>query len=164
MTLPLDPIAEARRQWEQHGWGATAPGMAMVTSVIRAQQLLLHRADSALRDLGLTLSRYEVLMVLVFSQRGTLPLSLIGSRLQVHPTSITSALDRLEGQGYVRRLDHPTDRRAKLAELTESGRQVAMVATDRLNQGVYAEPGIGEEDVERLIEILARLRQAAGDF
>lgn len=164
MTLPLDPIAEARRQWERHGWAATAPGMAMVTSVIRAQQLLLHRADSALRDLGLTLARYEVLMVLVFSQRGTLPLSLIGSRLQVHPTSITSALDRLEDQGYVRRLDHPTDRRAKLAELTPAGREVAMVAADRLNQDVYAEPGIDDDDVERLIEILGRLRKAAGDF
>ncbi len=164
MTLPLDPIAEARRQWERHGWAETAPGMAMVTSVIRAQQLLLHRADSTLRDLGLTLSRYEVLMVLVFSQRGTLPLSLIGSRLQVHPTSITSALDRLEDQGYVRRLDHPADRRAKLAELTPAGREVAMVATDRLNEGVYADTGIGPEDVEQLLEILARLRQAAGDF
>ncbi|MFP4149438.1 MAG: MarR family winged helix-turn-helix transcriptional regulator [Nitriliruptoraceae bacterium] len=164
MTLPLDPIAEARRQWERHGWTDTAPGMAMVTSVIRAQQLVLHRADSALRDLGLTLARYEVLMVLVFSTRGTLPLSLMGSRLQVHPTSLTSLVDRLEDQGYVRRLEHPTDRRAKLAQITDAGREVARIATERLNAGVYADPGIDREDVETLIEILARLRHRAGDF
>lgn len=164
MTLPFDPIAEARRQWERHGWAETAPGMAMVTSIIRAQQLVLHRADSVLRDLGLTLARYEVLMVLVFSTRGTLPLSLIGDRLQVHPTSVTSLLDRLEHQGYVRRRAHPTDRRAKLAEVTPEGREVAQVATDRLNEKVYAEPGIDEDDVESLIEILGRLRQQAGDF
>jgi DNA-binding MarR family transcriptional regulator len=164
MTLPLDPIAEARRQWERHGWADTAPGMAMVTSVIRAQQLVLHRADSALRDLGLTLARYEVLMVLVFSKRGTLPLSVIGTRLQVHPTSVTSLLDRLEDQGFVRRRAHPTDRRAKLAEVTPEGREIAQVATDRLNERVYADPGIDESDVETLIEILGRLRQQAGDF
>lgn len=164
MTLPFDPIAEARRQWEQHGWSPAAPGMAMVTSIIRAQQLVLHRADSALRDLGLTLARYEVLMVLVFSQRGTLPLSTIGSRLQVHPTSVTSLLDRLEDQGFVRRLEHPTDRRAKLAALQPAGREVALAATEQLNERVYAEPGIGEEDVERLIDILGRLRKQAGDF
>lgn len=164
MTLPLDPIAEARRQWERHGWASTAPGMAMVTSVIRAQQLVLHRADSALRDLDLTLARYEVLMVLVFSARGTLPLSLMGSRLQVHPTSLTSVLDRLEDQGYVERLEHPTDRRAKLAAITPAGREAAMAATEVLNTSVYADPGIDEEDVESLIEILARLRQRAGDF
>jgi DNA-binding MarR family transcriptional regulator len=164
MTLPFDPIAEARRQWERHGWAESAPGMAMVTSIIRAQQLVLHRADSALRDLGLTLARYEVLMVLVFSTRGTLPLSLIGNRLQVHPTSVTSLLDRLEDQGYVRRRAHPTDRRAKLAEVTPEGREVAQVATERLNERVYADPGIDEGDVETLIEILGRLRQQAGDF
>lgn len=164
MTLPFDPIAEARRQWERHGWAESAPGMAMVTSIIRAQQLVLHRADSALRDLGLTLARYEVLMVLVFSTRGTLPLSLIGNRLQVHPTSVTSLLDRLEDQGYVRRRAHPTDRRAKLAEVTPEGREVAQLATERLNERVYADPGIDEGDVETLIEILGRLRQQAGDF
>ena len=37
--LPVDPIAEAKRQWTAHGWTDAAAGMSAVTSIIRAQQL-----------------------------------------------------------------------------------------------------------------------------
>ena len=43
--LPLDPIAEAHRQWVAHGWGEVADGMAAVTSVMRAQQIMMARED-----------------------------------------------------------------------------------------------------------------------
>ena len=39
--LPVDPIAEAKRQWLAHGWTDAAPGMTLVTSIMRAQQILL---------------------------------------------------------------------------------------------------------------------------
>lgn len=162
--LPVDPIAEARRQWGEHGWEEAAAGMAAVTSVMRAHQILLRRIDEQLRDLDLTFARYEVLMLLHFSRRGALPLSVVGSRLQVHPTSVTSAVDRLEGQGLVRRVPHPTDRRTKLAELTAAGRALALEATSRLNATVFAEPGMPERQVEQLVRVLRGMRKAAGDF
>ncbi len=162
--LPFDPIGEARRLWEAHGWGGTAPGMAAVTSIMRAQQLLLKRIDEQLRGLGLTFARYEVLMLLHFSRRGSLPMSVIGSRLQVHPTSVTSAVDRLERQGLVRRVAHPTDGRARLAELTDAGRDLALEATARLNATVFADPGLADDEVEQLIDVLRALRERAGDF
>ena len=37
----------------------------------------------------------------------------------IHPTSVTNIVDRLEGQGLVRRVDHPTDRRTTLCEITD---------------------------------------------
>ena len=40
-----------------------------------------------LRPYGITFSRYEALVLLTFSRRGSLPLSKIGERLQVHATS-----------------------------------------------------------------------------
>lgn len=163
-SLPLDPIAEARRQWEVHGWGDAAPGMEAVTSVMRAHQVMLGRIDEQLRDLDLTFARYEVLMLLHFSSRGSLPLKVIGSRLQVHPTSVTSAIDRLESQGLVRRDPHPTDRRTKLAVLTDQGRQRALEATRRLNASVFADPGISSNQVEQLVRVLRALRRDAGDF
>ena len=61
--LPFDPIAEARRQWSEHGWGEVAPAMAVVTSIMRLQQVLLSKGDAALRPFGLTFARYEVLML-----------------------------------------------------------------------------------------------------
>src|SRR4051812_31797692 len=84
MSEPLrfDPIAEAGRQWRRH-WGARAvPSMQAVTSIMRAQQILLARLNSALEPTGLTFPRYEALMLLYYSREGALPLGKIGDRLQ----------------------------------------------------------------------------------
>jgi DNA-binding MarR family transcriptional regulator len=162
--LPFDPIAEARRQWIAHGWAEAANGMAAVISLMRGQQIMLARVEEALRPHGLTFARYELLMLLVFSRHGTLPLSRVGDRLQVHPASVTNAVDRLERQGLVHRVPHPSDRRATLAEITEAGRQVAQAATSDLNGGVFAAPGLAEDDVHTLVSVLRTLRHAAGDF
>ncbi len=162
--LPFDPILEARRQWAAHGWVDAADGMAAVTSVIRAQQIYLARIDGILRPFGLTFARYEVLMLLGFSRAGALPLNKMGARLQVHPTSITNAVDRLETQGLIRRVPHPTDRRTTLAEITDEGRQLALEATEAVNEAVFTNPGLGGADVTALVEVLQTLRRSAGDF
>jgi DNA-binding MarR family transcriptional regulator len=162
--LPFDPIAEAQRHWERNGWSDSAPGMAAVTSIMRAQQILIGRVDAELKELGLTFARYEVLMLLLFSSDGMLPMRVIGDRLQVHPTSVTNAVDRLEVDDLVRRRAHPTDRRAVLVELTERGRQLALTATTRLNLHVFDDLGVSEDDAADLTAILERLRQSAGDY
>ena len=86
-SLGFDPIAEARRQWDGHGWGTASAGMEAVTSVMRVQQLLLHSIDAALEPFGLTFARFELLALLSFTREGALPLGKIGARLQVHPAS-----------------------------------------------------------------------------
>src|ERR1700722_6145368 len=138
--------------------------MAAVTSVFRVQQIYLARIDAVLRPLGLTFARYEVLMLLVFSRRGALPLNIVGSRLQVHPTSVTNAVDRLEAQGLLRRVPHPTDRRTTLAEITDEGRRVAIKATEAVNANVFPTPSLSPPESNELVAVLARLRQDAGDF
>ena len=163
-SLPFDPVQEAHRQWTEHGWGDAADGMAAVTSLMRAQQIVLSRVEAVLRPLGVTFARYEVLMLLHFSRAHSLPMTVMGARLQVHPTSVTNAVDRLEGAGLARRLPHPTDRRTTLVELTETGRRLALTATERLNTEVFGAPGVPGADVERLVEVLAVLRRGAGDF
>jgi DNA-binding MarR family transcriptional regulator len=162
--LPFDPVEEARRRWVDHGWGDAADGMAAVTSVMRAQQILLGRIDEQLKPFALTFARYELLMLLLFSRAGALPLNIVGSRLQVHPTSVSSAVARLEAQGLVERTPHPTDRRTKLARLTDVGRVRALEATDRLNATVFAEPGLPPDRVDALVAVLRVLRADAGDF
>ena len=163
-TLGFDPIVEARRQWAAHGWEDVADGMAAVTSIFRAQQIYLALIDEALRPFGLTFARYEVLMLLSFSREGSLPLNKVGSRLQVHPTSVTNAVDRLETQELIRRAPHPSDRRTTLAEILPAGREVALKATEAVNAAVFADPHLDGDDTARLIEVVARLRLAAGDF
>jgi DNA-binding MarR family transcriptional regulator len=159
-----DPIAEASRQWREHGWIDAAPGMAAITSLMRAHQIALARVEAVLKSRGITFARYEVLMLLQFSSRGALPMRVIGSRLQVHPTSVTNAVDRLEAAGLVRREAHPSDRRATLVAITEDGRSIAETATAELNAAVFTDPGLTESEVAKLTAILESYRRNAGDF
>ena len=162
--LPFDPVAEARRHWEERGWGDAADGMAAVTSVMRAQQILTARVDAQLRPLGLTFARYEVLMLLEFSAHGELPMRVIGERLQVHPTSVTNAVDRLERDALVLRRPHPGDRRAVLVAITPEGSAAAASATGRLNAQVFADMGLDAGSERALTSSLEQLRRHAGDF
>jgi len=162
--LAFDPIAEAERQWALHGWSEEASGMALVTSIMRLQQIFLGRADAVLRPLGLTFARYEVLMLLSFSQRGALPLGKIGERLQVNAASVTNAVDRLEADGLVDRRSNPDDGRGTLAHLTAAGRRTAGQATDAMNEQVFTDVGLPAPAVRRLFDLLADLRRDAGDF
>ena len=157
--LPFDPVAEARGHWERAGWAEAAPGMAAVTSIMRAQQVLLARIEEVLRPHGLSFARYEVLMLLSFSRTGALPLARLGERLQVHPASVTNLVDRLTAAGLVSRVAHPSDRRATLVELTPDGRRIAeSIAGARTTQAetIFAE--LSPTDRRHLVRILARLR------
>ncbi|MFT4286996.1 MarR family winged helix-turn-helix transcriptional regulator [Nocardioides sp.] len=158
-----DPIREARRQWLEHGWDEAADGMAMVTSIARVHQLLMERIEAVLRPLRLSFARYEVLRLLAFTRAGALPMTRLGSLLQVHPTSVTSAVDKLEEQGFCRRSRGSADKRIVLAEITDEGRMVVEKATEGLNE-VFATPGLSRADVGALTGLLDLLRAAAGDL
>jgi DNA-binding MarR family transcriptional regulator len=162
--LPFDPIAEARRQWDDHGWAGQSSAMAIVTSIMRLQQVYLSRADAVLRPLGLTFARYEVLMLLSFSQRESLPLGKISERLQVNAASVTNAVDRLEARGLVERRSNPDDGRGTLARLTDAGRTLAQLGTELMNDQVFSDLGVDEPMLRTLFGPLGQLRQAAGDF
>jgi DNA-binding MarR family transcriptional regulator len=161
-ALRFDPIAEASRHWRERV-GDAGP-MAAVTSIMRAQQILLGEIDAILRPFGLSFARYEALVLLTFSRRGSLPMSKMGERLMVHPTSVTNAVDRLEHDRLVRRVAHPTDRRTTLVEITAAGRSLEARATAALMRAEFGLRGLDTEQAERLTELLTLLRRAAGDW
>ena len=161
--LRVDPIAEARRQWDAHGWTHAAAGMTAVTSVMRAHQLFLARVEGALKPFALTFARYELLTLLSFTHDGRMPMASASARLQVHPTSVTNTVDRLERSGPVRREPHPVDGRATLIVLTAEGREIATRATETLNADVFVAPGLSAADTDALIAIIGRLRADADD-
>lgn len=138
--------------------------MAAVTSVMRAHQLLLARVEAVLRPEGLTFARYEVLMLLILSRSGELPLTLVGSRLQVHPASVTGLVNRLERDGLVARTIDPRDRRARRLSVTPEGRAAALAATERLNAQVFADDWLAGDHGASLVSILTDLRHESGDF
>jgi DNA-binding MarR family transcriptional regulator len=161
LGLPFDPIERAGRTWERHFGPASS--MRAATSVFRVQQILLARFDEALRPHALTFARYEVLVLLTFSRTGELPLKVIGSRLMVHPTSVTNAIDRLVAAGYVRRRPNPDDGRGVLACITDDGRQVVTAATAALTALDFGLGDVPEDERAELFDILKRVRLGAGD-
>ena len=162
--LAFDPIEEASRQWRRHWGAASAPPMAAVTSVMRAHQILVARLNEALAPFELSFARYEALMLLYLSRRGSLPLGKMGARLQVHPASVTNLIDGLERHGYATRAAHPSDRRTTLATITARGREVAAEATEALNAERFGTEPLRRPDLVALTEVLHRLRAGAGDF
>jgi DNA-binding MarR family transcriptional regulator len=161
--LPIDPIAEAKRQWIAHGWEDAAEGMTVVTSVMRAQQLLLARIEGTLKPFQLTFARFELLRLIAFTHDGRVPLTRAVKRLQVHPATVTSAVDRLVKDGLVERERHPDDGRAAVLTITDAGRALVDRATDALN-GVFADIGMPQEDAVTLVRIIARFRERQADF
>jgi len=158
-----DPIVEAHRLWMESGWEDCADGLAAVTSVIRVRQVLAIRADQVLAPIGLTFPRYELLIHLYFND-GQLPMAQLGRRLQVHQTSVTGLVDKLEGQGLVRRVPHPGDRRSTLAQATPEGLALTREAITLLNSGLFRDLGLAGEEVRALISLLTKMRRSWGDF
>ncbi|GGS60232.1 MarR family transcriptional regulator [Planobispora rosea] len=162
LNLPFDPIERAAETWRARFGPSSA--MAAVTSIMRAHQILLAQLDTLLKPYDLTFARYEALVLLTFSKTGALPLSRIGERLMVHPTSVTNTVDRLERAGLVRRMRNPRDGRGVLAEITDGGREVVDRATGALMGADFAMTMYGEAELKQLFELLRTLRVSAGDF
>lgn len=161
--IDFDPIAEARRQWERR-WPSAAIAMTAATSVMRAQQIVLSAVDDVLFEFDLTFARYEALALLSFTRKGELPLSKMGPRLMIHPTSVTNIVDRLEAAKLVERVPHPSDRRITLARITPEGRDLVTVATKAVNKIRFGVAGLRDDQLLGVIDAFTDLRTAAGDF
>jgi DNA-binding MarR family transcriptional regulator len=162
LRLAFDPVRRAQQLWRAR-WAAD-DSMAAATSIMRVQQLLLARYDEALRAHGLTFARYEALVLLTFSRSGRLPLSKIGERLMVHPTSVTNIVQRLEQAGLVDRVPNPRDGRGTLAGVTPAGRAVVEAATADLVALDFGLESLDAGEREQLFALLRKVRLHAEDF
>lgn len=162
LSLSFDPIARADEHWKQR-WGSV-PSMAAITSIMRAQQILLAEVDGVVKPYGLTFARYEALVLLTFSKAGELPMSKIGERLMVHPTSVTNTVDRLQSAGLVEKHPNPNDGRGTLAAITAKGREVCDAASRDLMEMDFGLGAYDAEELDLVFAMLRPLRVDAGDF
>jgi DNA-binding MarR family transcriptional regulator len=158
-----DPILQAYDLWIDNGWEDCAPGMTAVTSLMRVHQVLTRRADQILAPVDLSFPRYVLLVTLYFSD-GSLPLSALGKQLQLHQTSITSLVDKLEAQGLIQRTPHPTDRRSTIARMTTAGGAVVVKAIKLLNSELYRDLGLPEAEARVLVGLLMKMRLSWDDL
>jgi DNA-binding MarR family transcriptional regulator len=114
-----DPVAEAAAHWsERYPDGAR---FAALTGLIRTYGTTIRTMDALLRPLGLTMARFEVLLVLSFARRKALSMGRLRDALMVHGSSVTYLIDRLEELGQVVRQPDPGDRRRSLVRITGAG-------------------------------------------
>lgn len=138
--------------------------MVAATSITRAHQILLAEINTALNPFGITFSRFEVLALLYFSRSNQLPMGKIGARLQVHPTSVTSLVNRLAEDGLVERVAHPTDRRTTLVTLTPAGKRLAPRCAAALEAVDFGLQGLTTSQLDVVVDTVSSLREASGDW
>jgi DNA-binding MarR family transcriptional regulator len=82
----------------------------------------------------------------------------IARRLQITTASVTVLIDRLERQGHVCRLPHPTDRRKLLVGLTDDGQEKAQQVYEHFNEVLNAcAEGMGDAEREVVVRFLQRV-------
>jgi DNA-binding MarR family transcriptional regulator len=163
LPLNFDPADAGRRHIERRWGGGSAAAGSAALSVMRVNEILMEELSETLAPFGLNISRYETLMLLVRLDDGV-PLRRIGDYLQVQAASVTNIVDRLEGDGLVRRESVAHDRRVLLAAITSRGREVAAEATAALERRHLAINALDERELEQLVELLRKARIRAGDF
>lgn len=149
--------------WRACGWRAASEGASAAIEIVRIERLITVAINTRLKALGLTYARFEVLVQLLFRDApvGVRDLS---DSLQVHPTSVSSALEGLENSGYVKIVPHQSDGRRVVIRLTALGRTALDEAVEILNRDIFSQLGLSSGEMVTFLRVLERLRANAGDF
>ena len=154
-----DPVLVAERNWESQGWTAR-PHFRASLSIYRTAELIRQSNDVALRPHKLTHARHEALALLYFSRQSEMPMGKLSERLLVHPTSVTSTVDTLERLGLVRRVAHPTDRRATLARITPKGIRAIEASNSVMAGSRFGLGALTDTEAKAVFTLLAKVRNA----
>ena len=84
---------------------------------------------------------------------------------QVTKQTASFLVDQLEKGGWVERVVDPSDARARLVRISPKGREVQAIAA-REEQAIYREweQHLGAKDMDRLTDILSRLRDVTDPY
>jgi DNA-binding MarR family transcriptional regulator len=159
-----DPVEWARHFWRSQRLGPGEDAFLAMSSVMRFHQIMTDVVHTNLKPHKLNLTDYMLLMTLQLSETGTRLISNLARNLLVHATTATLATDRLEARGLLKRTPHPTDRRATLVSITDSGRALVREASRSLSAIGFGLAGTTKADRLELIDLLARLRSVSGDL
>jgi DNA-binding MarR family transcriptional regulator len=113
------------------------------------------RRRAVSEELGMSFGRARALRRLA---RRPMSMGEFADAMDIDRPNATVIVDDLEAQGLVRRRPHPTDRRAKLVEVTRKGKDMARRADALL---ATPPPGFGnlsDEDLGALRRILEQVR------
>lgn len=158
-----DPVDWAGHFWEQQNIDGDEQRFLTLTSLLRYERIVIDAVETELKEHGLNMTDYLLLMTLQLSETGTRLISSLARNLLVHATTATLATDRLEKRGLLYRGPHPTDRRATCVTISDEGRDIISRATKALSVIDFGMRGTSDADAARLMKALTAMRKAAGD-
>ncbi|HET7372521.1 MAG TPA: MarR family transcriptional regulator [Gemmatimonadaceae bacterium] len=134
----------------------TRPGTSTALfSVLHAAHTLENKLETALGRVGLSMAKFSVLTELV-NAGNPLTLGDLAARVSCVRSNMTQLIDRLEADGFVRRVQCPTDRRSVHAQITESGRSSQADAAAELEKLDAEFAAVVREEDRVAIDRLAR--------
>ena len=115
------------------------------------------------KSTGLSMPQFSILMQL--HHKGACGLSEISERFEVSPAAASQLVDKLVQSGYIQREEDPSDRRAKLLNLTEKGRELIRQGIDERYRWVEELAGrLTAEERMQVSEALNIMTRAAEEL
>lgn len=136
---------------------STGSSDTTIFSLLQAAHALEDKLESTLNGVGLSTPKFSVLSELV-SAGTPLSLSDLADKLSCVRSNMTQLVDRLEGDGLVKRVDDPADRRGVKAAITDEGRarqSAGEAEVARLHEQFAA--AVGDEDRAAIGRLLTAL-------
>lgn len=137
-----------------------SPHQEAAIGLLRTADVLRRQFEELFRPHGITMQQYNVLRILRGARPEALRTMEIADRMIERTPGITRLVDRLEEKGLVRRTRSREDRRCVLCSVTDEGLELLEELDDPVDEAdEEALAMLDEEEVERLIEYLDRIRE-----
>jgi len=127
----------------------------LIFLISKVCQKLIINLQKAFSESGLEVTPVQVGLLFFLQKNDGSSLTQISQGLMLENPTVTGLIDRLEKLGYVKRSDHPSDRRVYLVYLTEKGNLVANKAlplVKKLNEEI--KKGYSREEIEGFKKVL----------
>ena len=129
-----------------------APRLWLVLS--RCYRVLSQTAERSIEDAGLGLTDFAALEALL--HKGPLTITEIQGKVLLASGSMTAAVDRLENKGLIKRSPAPSDRRAKVLQLTPEGRRIVEAAFGRHAAELESAMAVLSQSEKRMLHALLK--------
>jgi len=127
----------------------------LIFLISKVCQKLIINLQKAFLESGVEVTPIQVILLFFLQKNGGSSLTQISQGLMLENPTVTGLIDRLEKLGYVKRSDHPSDRRVYLVYLTEKGKTVANKAlpiVKKLNEQI--KEGYSKKEIENFKKVL----------
>jgi MarR family transcriptional regulator for hemolysin len=122
-------------------------------------RLLRAEFDRRTSDAGMGLTPGEARALSALARAGTIRQAVLAERMGIEAMTLSTYLDRLESRGLVSRATDPSDRRAKLVNITEAAHAV-MDQIARVGEGIRADMAghMSQDQIEELRRTMRQIR------